>query len=226
MRFSAALTNHLATTPNTYLTLKKIYTLYVKYNNHLFINLLTPYSLNILNSNPFLKKITKVLPEISRKFQHKTTKHQFFLTTTPNIFSQNQSLRQTLTISKSKSLQHRSRRRVSSLQNRRTRLLLTHLLITNNRVNPYLLTTGFNANLGLLRRYKLLQSTPQTQLNSTKFLGLVDSRKVFNFFLSLLKLYKRGARKQNLLFQRKSLKVIQPVVNRLKNTSTPLTSNT
>ena len=226
MSFPAALTNHLTTNPNTYIMLKKIYTLHVKYNNRLFINLLTPYSLNILNSNPFLKKTTKTLPKTSRKSQRKTIKHQFFLTTTPNIFSQNQSLIQTLATSKSKSLQHRSWRRVSGLQNRRTRLLLTHLLITTNKVNPYSLTTGFNTNLGLLRRYKLLQTTPQPQPHPTKFLGLVDSRKVFNFFLSLLKLYKRGPRKQNLLFQRKPLKVTQPVISKLKNTSTPLTNNT
>ena len=225
MRFSAALVNHITANSNTYLMLKKIYTLHVKYNSCLFVNPLLFRSLNILNTTFLSKKITKIFPKTPRKLQHKTIKHSFFSSLNPYVFSQNQSHAQALTTSKTKSLQHRPTRQISKRQNKRTKMLLTRLLVVNKRVRSYVLTTNFNADLGTLRRYKLFQTPVYAQGRTTKSSDLVDSRKIFNFFLSVLKLYKRGPRKQSLLFLRTPLNTPRLVSTKLKHIYSPLNTS-
>ena len=220
MRFSTELLNHLTVNPHKYLTLRKIYTFHTKHSSHLFTHPLIFYLLGANFLHLFAKKVTRTLPKASEKRTYKTTAHNFFLNWNPHIFTQNQSNTQPLALSKSKSFQYRSLRQGTSRQGKRTRTLLKYLLISNKRTNPYTLTLSHNTDLGTLRRYKLFQTPAHSPISRSNFSTPTDSYNIFSFFTLLLKLHKRGARKQNILSLYKRARTIKPLnINFKKNFS-------
>ena len=218
MRFSTALLHSLVLNPYNYFTLKKIYTFHTKCFSYLFTHPLIFHSVNTVTLNLFAKKLTRTSFSTSKKSRHKIVNHNSFLTYNLNTFLQNQSNTQLLTPSRFKSLQYRSLRRVTNRTNRRTKVLLKYLLVTNKKSDTYVLTSNYSVDPNAIRKYKLLQTLPYSPTSAHNFSSPTDSHKIFNFFTSMLKVYKRGARKQNVLVLHKHKKVIRPSATRPKNT--------
>ena len=209
MRISTTFLNPLIANHRTSLTLKKIYTLHAKYSNQLFIQPLNTYLLTELSKPLFSRKTTKPSLKTLQNPQLGLTRHRFFLTHNPYAFTQNQSFAQVFTPTRTKSIQYRSLPRVTNRQTKRIRTLFKYLLVIGKKTNPYALTGNFSTNLNTLQRYKLLQNPTYAQLPLKSFPRSLDSHKIFNFFLTLLKLYKRNSRKHKLLPILKNTKNVQ-----------------
>ena len=225
MRLSPSLLNPIITNPRAYLNLKKIQVLHFKNSNHLFIQPLTSNVLNILNRSLFTKKTTKNYPKNLQNVKRKLIRHPIFLSLRPYIFTNNKSNTQVLTITRSESLQHKFSRRSVNRQNRRTKTLLKHLLVTSSKNTNYTLTSNFSTNLNNVRRYKLLQTLPYGQILSPSIPRPTDTHKLFNLFLTLLKLYKRGSRKQITFLNHKTTKNIRPLTAKPKKTFLDISSS-
>ena len=188
----------------------------MKDSSYLLTHPLIFYSLGANNLNLLLKKGLRTLSKAPKKLTYKTTNHGFFLTHNPHVFTQNQLNTQPLAPSRSKSFQHRPLRQVINRQGRRTRTLLKYLLTSSKKTSSYTLTTNYNTDLSMLRRYKLFQTPPYSPLPRTNFSNPTDSYKIFSLFTLLLKLHKRGVRKQGILPLQKRARAIKSLNTNFK----------